>query len=174
MGLHGRTDNSRFLKESGAMDQMSEVLDLGLKAYELCPEDQKDVLAKDHLYNSAGAMYLETGFFDKAEPYLRECLRVRLEIYGQDHEEIGNTYNNLGLNSGSQGRYEEYLSYMKECERICLLEDELEISDDRLPVLNLGLGRALLMVGDIEGAEERYKSALAQLQGESNWYWKAQ
>ncbi|NKB88119.1 MAG: tetratricopeptide repeat protein [Acidobacteria bacterium] len=58
-------------------------------------------------YNNRGAGLQQSGRLEEAFAAHNEALRLRTEVYGADHVEIGKSLSNLGTTQYSAGRYQE-------------------------------------------------------------------
>ncbi len=94
-----------------------------------------------------------------AEPLLRECLSLRLELYPPDHELVGIARNNLALALRSLGRYAEARSQLWETRSI----QSQNRSADQVEVMQLlnNLAGVEKELGNFEEALALYREALA-------------
>jgi len=61
--------------------------------------------------NSLGNLYKNHGNFPKAEEFYLKSLKIRLNIFGENHSNVAESYNNLGLlydNIGNLPKAEEF------------------------------------------------------------------
>ena len=167
----------RFLKERGDLAQSLRVARIGLTVFDACPTDDQDDLIKDHLSNTVGVCYLESGSFQQSRDFFEDCLKVRLQVWGPDHEEVGNVHNNLWITVGSLGLHKEALSHQQEAERIRKLEPDPVVRAQNLALSDLNLGRAI-QYSDLEDgsvqAEERFMRAKSSFAGTGHWYFCSQ
>ena len=88
--------------------------------------------AAGNLLNNAGRYLVECGRFVLAESYCLLALKIRQEIYKDNHPQIAVSLNNMGLMCHYQGRCEEAEAYYKqalEMRRKILPDNHLDIAE---------------------------------------------
>ena len=73
--------------------------------------EPKDRLLKSDHFHVHGNVYSSIGQYTQAREYHERSLTIRKEIYGEDHEDVAASYNNLGNVYSNLGQY----SQAKEC-----------------------------------------------------------
>lgn len=61
--------------------------------------------------SEAGGLAIDAGFYDRAIPFIEKALHITLKLYGEEHTDIANGYNNLGLAYNRKGEYDKAISY---------------------------------------------------------------
>jgi len=171
------TDYTRFTKERGDLYESLRLARIGLTIFDGCAADEQDLLIKDHLSNTVGVCYLESGMFEESKKFFADCLKVRLRMWGLDHEEVGNVHNNLGITVGSLGMHAEALHHQQEAERIRKLEPDPVVRARNLALSDLNLGRAIQYSGKPnanEEAEGRFMRARDSFLSTDHWYFTSQ
>lgn len=134
----------------------------GLRWAELLLGDAELTLADDTVkatyakaYNSGGALAFATGGYARAETYLQQALRLRLQI--EDSEGIASTYNNLGNLAWNQS---DLLSARRYFEEAVHIAESIQNTKLVASVLN-NLGTLLQSLNEFALAEEYLGRALA-------------
>ncbi|MBN2446552.1 MAG: tetratricopeptide repeat protein [Phycisphaerae bacterium] len=110
------------------------------------------------VHHTLGFTYRALGEYDAAETHLRTALRIREDLYGDEHADVATSMNNLATLLLARGEYAE-------AEMLCRRSLEIRrklFGDDSAHVgvsLN-NLGLILQATGDYAGAERSYRDAL--------------
>lgn len=141
----GETVTARALLESGTASVEREL--------EHQPEVQATMMAV------LGRVYTSLGLYDRAEELARRALRLRRELYSDEHVEIARSLNDLGLIMDQVSRYEEADSLF----RAALVMRENLLGTDDLDVAESlqHLGWLSLKMGRYGEADSLYRRALA-------------
>jgi len=67
-----------------------------------------------------GAIYYQTGDYEKVVSFYRKALDIRLEILGEKHPDVAISYNNLGAIYYQTGDYEKAVSFYRKALNIGL------------------------------------------------------
>lgn len=102
--------------------------------------------------------YLMKEQFKKAEPLLREILRLHEENQGQPDANVAEALNNLSVVLQMTDRWEEAEPLMRRS--LGIVEARLGKDDPKLGVLNVNLAQVLMTMGRFEEAEELLRRAL--------------
>ncbi|MBR5493295.1 MAG: tetratricopeptide repeat protein [Alistipes sp.] len=70
------------------------------------------------IYNTMGSIYSEQNKYDVASEYYKKSLDIRLEVYGENHEEVAVSYNNIGDLYQKKGKFSEALEYFEKALKI--------------------------------------------------------
>ncbi len=132
-----------------------EALDEAVQWVEIALADQPEVEAS--LRNTIGNSYRNLGAFDKAERQLQLALRLREELWGDEHLQVAQSLNTIGLLRRDQGQSDE-------AER--LFRESLGMRRRLLGVDHLDLTNSLMNLGGLQLALGRYAQA-EQLYGEA-------
>ena len=61
---------------------------------------------------SFGDVYIRKAHFDKALVQYRRALDIQIRVFGQEHPDVADLYNNIGLVYHSQGKVKEALDQL--------------------------------------------------------------
>ena len=81
-----------------------ELLDQGAEGIGRELADQPEARAR--LMNTMGVVYRELGLYDRAAPLLKEALRTRENLFGEDHLDVAESLGDLATLFVAQGKYE--------------------------------------------------------------------
>jgi tetratricopeptide (TPR) repeat protein len=141
----------RYLDE---IESQPEVLDLMEIAKSACSE--KRSLWYAHLLNTEAMSYFSLNNLGKSRQLLLESMEIREALLPENDEELGNTYNNLGIVESGEGRLDNALDYYKRANetRTNLPEAETSVATSLI-----NTGRALFLKKDYAAATENYAQA---------------
>lgn len=105
-------------------------------------------------YNDLGIAYWNNGNLDLAQQYLQNSLNIREELYGQNHAEVADSYNNLGLVNADINTFAAVIYFNN------ALKIYRSIFNDDHPKIALVLNNLALQYD----AQENYPQALENLQ----------
>lgn len=111
------------------------------------------------LHTTIGDTYRSLGLYDEAEPSLRAALRLRREIYGDEHKDVAESMNNLAILLKAKGDLqgaEPLYRQALDINRRVLGEDHPSVAIAMNNLAGLLKGK-----GDYEAAEALYRDALA-------------
>jgi tetratricopeptide (TPR) repeat protein len=168
MWLSVAADFDRFMSEKGLSEDLNDLLTAAFKAYEVCPDLNKDLIDYAHLCNTIGVVTHNRGEFARAGHYFQQCHDIRSQSNDPDPEEMANIYNNLGIVCFSVLDYEKALDWHKKAETIRMTR-----GDDWAPakgMTHLNMGRALWRLNQKDKAWNRLRSAIQQFEFSGNWY----
>jgi tetratricopeptide (TPR) repeat protein len=146
------------------------VLATGFDAYQDWDDPSKDVLIKAYLLSSSALHDLDLGEFHIALTRTQECLKIQLSSLNPDHEQILNTYNNLGIAHGSLAEYDCGLKFLGKAEVI--LKNTPGRNPAKSVLLNVNMGRNYYCMGRFNEAEARLEAAMADSLEMDSWYWR--
>ncbi len=134
-----------------------EVLDRGAERLERELAGQPAVRAR--LMDTIGEVYMGLGLYDDAAPLLESALASRRQLYGDQHPEVAESLNDLGLLLQAQGDFDAAEPLIRQA---LTMRRELDGSEHRevAGILN-DLATLLRLKGDYEAAEPLYREALA-------------
>jgi len=141
------------VKEQGRPDEAVRHLQDALSIARPNPQDLAATLSL------LGGTLTDMGRYDEAEPFLRESVDLRRQIYRREHPSVAVGLNNLAMLLRDAGRADEAEAALREAlaiNRATLGEAHPHVADN----LNL-LGSVLRQKGDIEAAEEVLREAVA-------------
>ncbi len=146
--------------EGGGQDvTASDLLERGVEQVEAL-DDQPEVQAR--LLRVLGNTYSSLGRYDEAQPLLERALAQRRTLWGDEHESVAQSANELALLLVQQGDYPAAESLLREAlavQRRLLGEDDPEVAH----TLN-NLAGVLLYDGDYAEAELLFREVLARRQ----------
>eukprot|EP00753_Platysulcus_tardus_P010222 PLAT2528.2.p1 GENE.PLAT2528.2~~PLAT2528.2.p1 ORF type:complete len:1012 (-),score=556.43 PLAT2528.2:120-3155(-) len=108
-------------------------------------------------YATLSAYYTHRGEHGRALLLARKALAIRLELLGASHETTGNSHYNLALLYRMAGEYDNACEHFEAARRIHLLQSpggSLILAD-----IDLGLGFAKHLLGDLQAALQHYQTA---------------
>lgn len=115
-------------------------------------------------------MWAHQGFFEKAEPFLREAYSLRLGIVPQSLLSVSWNEVNLGNIIGSMGRYEESLEFQLSALRHRQISaGEISMAMREHAVLYQNIGRSMFWVGRYQEAHIWCHMAISLLPESQNW-----
>ena len=135
-----------------------ELLDMGADRLDDELADQPEVKAS--LLDVVGNVYQSLGYYPRAESLISQSLDIRTQLYGEVHEEVSLSMNNLAAVLKELGRLEEAETYYRrslEIRKQVLAPDHLDISAG----MN-NLAFLLDQIGEYEEAESLMREALAR------------
>lgn len=111
------------------------------------------------LYNELGLIIGNIALqLDKAVEYYKKALKIDLEVHGEKHSNIANSYNNIGEAWRKKGNYHKTIEY---CEKALKLNLELHGEKNHNVAINYSiLGLAYYHKGDNRNAMIKLKKAL--------------
>lgn len=119
-------------------------------AFQVC--DNTDSVLYAHLLNSAACLRGKRNRPLEALELFQESKTLREKHLGHSHEELANTYNNMGLALMSCCRYEDALESFKLAIKIDLLKPERQ-SNKILHIRYLNIGNAYAALGQYDDAK---------------------
>ena len=118
----------------------------------------KDQLSIANLYNQMGIVYVRLLQLKTARKYLKESLRIKMQMLGKDNPEVAISYSNLGLLEGESGNIDRQISYYLKALKI---QKKIFGKDgNELLITYHNLGVAYEELGDLKKALAQYKKAL--------------
>ena len=113
-----RDKNSAKLKYLSAKEYFDRVLyDQALK------EIKKSISLDEEKTDKYIALYSQIlytiGEYDKALEYYQKSLKIREKVYGKEHPDTAESYNNIGSVYNSKGEYDKALEYYQKSLKIC-------------------------------------------------------
>lgn len=108
--------------------------------------------------NNLGALYFWMGDYQKALPILQDGLKQRLEIGGENHPDVANSYLDLGCVEFKMGDLKSALEHLEEAQEIRMSKLGANHPETLSSAANLGV--VLLATGDIKRALELLKNAV--------------
>jgi serine/threonine protein kinase/tetratricopeptide (TPR) repeat protein len=136
----------------GHAQSIDEVLDRGVARIDR--ELVGQPLVRAHLKSIVGRVYLGRGEPDRSGPLLAEALELRLGELDENHPEVAESLNALGLQQLNVGRFEEAHG---------LLERGVAAYETSLGPDHIAYGMALSNLGFVEGRLGQYERAQATL-----------
>lgn len=137
----------RYLLESGLWNSCQDLLEV---AFQVC--DDTDSILYAHLLNSAGCLRDKRNRPLEALNFFQESKTLREKHLGHSHEELANTYNNMGLSLMSCCRYKDALESFKLAIKIDLLKPERE-RNKILHIRHLNIGCAYAALEQYDDAK---------------------
>lgn len=108
--------------------------------------------------NNLGALYFWLGDYQKALPILQDGLKQRLEIGGENHPDVANSYLDLGCVEYKMGDLKSALEHLEEAQEIRMSKLGANHPETLSSAANLGV--VLLATGDTKRALELLKNAV--------------
>jgi tetratricopeptide (TPR) repeat protein len=136
----------------GHAQSIDEVLDRGVARIDR--ELVEQPLVRAHLKSIVGRVYLGRGEPDRSGPLLADALELRLGELDENHPEVAESLNALGLQQLNVGRFEEAHG---------LLERAVAAYEASLGADHIAYGMALSNLGFVEERLGQYDRALATL-----------
>ena len=115
--------------------------------------------------NNTGAMFFFAGDYEKAEVLFIKSLKIRKEIYPENHIEIAKGYNNLGVLKKNKWQYEFALEYLNKAKSIYDSKNDKLIS---IATVYSNIGNVYHHKGDYLHAEDYYNKSLEIIEGEKS------
>lgn len=150
--LHFNSDESnRYMFESGSNRENLVLLET---AYAACPD--KDSLRYAHLLNTASQTYYGLNDLEHSREALERSKAIREALLGAKDEELGNTYNNLGIVESAEGRLDNAIEYFQRAN-----ETRAHLSEEEglFATTLMNTGRAFFLKRDYEAAANAYSKA---------------
>ncbi len=141
--------------EIGSHESNLELLEI---AFNTCSD--KESLWYAHMLNSAFCSHFEFNDLKQARETLEGCREIREKLLESDHEELANTYHNLGCLETAVGNTKEALEHLN---RSIQIQQLIPDSDRVIAVSELCIGRALLQQGDYPQCRKHFDIALGLL-----------
>lgn len=135
----------RYLNESTCLPEALELLKTG---FELCNDDK---LLRANLLNTAATIAEKQSNTSDAEKMFLESLQIRQDVLPPDHEEIANSFNNLGKAYCTKQQYKEAISLFQKAINI----DEKKPPEESKKILyirHLSMTTAYILLGDTQTA----------------------
>ncbi|KAJ5710647.1 hypothetical protein N7488_004803 [Penicillium malachiteum] len=162
-----------YVRETNNFSMLRDILELAFAAYNECKNKRpEDELVFAHLSNSEASLSLNIGDFNACREQNERTLSIRQKFLDADHEEIANSYNNLGNVCHSLGFYHEAIGWHRK---------SLDIRDksggrwsDAVALSSLNLGRSEWYLGKTDEALKRFHYALDLFKQSGNWNFEAQ
>ncbi|ETS76502.1 hypothetical protein PFICI_11889 [Pestalotiopsis fici W106-1] len=162
------TNCAWYVSDLGDWD---DTLQLTHGAAEACKEVDEGGLTRAHLLNTESQIHFSMNKLDKCREALEESQRIREKRLGLVHEELANTYMNLGNLEAAEGNYDKSLDFY---ERSIHIREQIPNPGAQLMVglCHLNLARALLWKGDFEssGAELDKSQSIMEEHGGENYH----
>lgn len=95
-------------------DEAIDYYKMGLKTINEIKEADTLILEKTALFNhSIGFAYYSKGNYDKAMKYNNIALKLRIEIFGENHIQVADCYNNIGTNYYYKNDFEKAFDFFQ-------------------------------------------------------------
>ncbi len=121
------------------LGQYRKALDFTQKAWALAESTWGRLHAKSaRILNQFGIIYRDLGDNDQADRYAAEVLDIRRQLFGENHLETAQAYNNIGVGKYRRTRYRESLAYYEKGMDIVLSLPETDSSILAMFALNIG------------------------------------
>ena len=145
---------------------LQQVLDSG--AVRIDRELMTEPIVRSRLLRTMGVVYTNLGKFDRAEPLLRQALKLRRTTQPLDSSALAESYLDLGKLLAQKGAFGDADSALTAS--IAIREHLTGLSDSVVAAGEYELGRLAYMQGDGKLAEQRERAAFARLMrsGDSN------
>ena len=153
-GMLGSLDPSAAAGPNGAIRMMLDEAAQSIEGGALDGQPQVEAAVRQ----TVGLTYLQLGLYVAAEGQLTEALAIRLNELGDDHPDVAESLNNLGLLSKSTGDYEEAERLYREALRLRTERLGEETPESAETMNNLGV--LLKTRGELEEAEGLLTEAL--------------
>lgn len=159
-----------FLQENMDFGRSRTLFEEALPLYSAQAAEHKDPQYKQTLaaiYNNLANTYLKQRYFEAAEQYYEEGIKLRRTLMDEQVEgeqvQLAIALDNLGLLYSSQGKYQEAIATVEESlaisELLAKSEDENHLSNFANALVNLGFYR--YNTGELHKTEQHYLEALA-------------
>lgn len=144
-------------KGSGRDVTVLEVLEASADRIEESFADQPEVDAA--IRSTIGSTYVGLGRHEEAEPWFREALEMRRELFGRDHPDVAESLHSLGIVLSERGDYEAAEDLLRES---LALRRELRgnVDPDVAETLD-DLAILLHLRGEHEESEQFFREALS-------------
>lgn len=173
MYLFVLTTYHRYLKERDKFTQLQSVLELAFEAYkEFTHKKPEDELVFAHVTNSASAGFINNGDFKACYQANHTALKIRTNLLEPNHEEIANSYNNLGNACHSLCLYWEAIVWHRKALEIRSTWGQTW--SNAVGLSHLNLGRSIWALGLHDLALKHFKHALSLFEQSGNWYLESQ
>ena len=83
------------------------VVDLACGFLEHISDTQREALLKVRIFHTSGVVYWKIGKHNQAKRFHEKALIIRKMIFGEEHNKVATSYNNLGLVYHSIGEYNQ-------------------------------------------------------------------
>ncbi len=153
-GMLGSLDPSAAAGPNGAIGMMLDEAAQSIEGGALDGQPQVEAAVRQ----TVGLTYLQLGLYAAAEGQLTEALAIRLKELGDDHPDVAESLNNLGLLSKSTGDHDEAERLYREALRLRIELLGEETAESAETMNNLGV--LLKTRGELEEAEGLLTEAL--------------
>ncbi|KAK4206659.1 hypothetical protein QBC37DRAFT_476860 [Rhypophila decipiens] len=163
------SNSARFLLESGDYVELNSVLQVAESSFHrLSPEEKGkgDHILADIL-NGMGLWWAHRGFFSRALPHMRECVRLRAAAEPKDWVAISWSEVDFRNVLASTGSFSESLEWELEAEQTRRNIPDDEVNIKLSSVIHQNIGRCYMFLNDHNQAENRLYLAVEK--GSQNW-----